>query len=99
MRLSIVILSIVLISVSSWAGTFRDDFEDGNWQGWKTGTGPELDTVEEDRFSIVDGVLRIDARLAIQDIPNYDIGIWLDRNWKDYSFSADMRIVEPDPGH
>ena len=98
MRLTITILSLVLLSVSSWAGTFKDDFEDGNWQGWEIGAGPELDTVEKERFSIVNGVLRIDARMDIMDVADYEIGINLVRNWKNYSFSADMRVVDPDPG-
>jgi hypothetical protein len=98
MRL-IIVLSVFLLSMSAWAGTFRDDFEDGNWKGWEIETGPKIKFDVEERFSIVDGVLRVDARVGIRDSAGYDMGIGLLRNWGDYSFSADMRIVQPDLGH
>jgi hypothetical protein len=94
----ICILSVFLLSVSAWAGTFKDDFEDGNWRGWKIEVGPNINSDVEERFSIVDGVLRVDARVAITDSFGYDMVIGLVRHWGDYSFSADMRIVQPDPG-
>ena len=65
MRLIFATLCMALISISSWAGTFRDDFEDGNWQGWKVFGASLLDEVEEDRFSVVDGVLRMDTRVIL----------------------------------
>ena len=100
MRLTIVTLSLVLLSVSSWAGTFKDDFEDGNWRGWEIGAGPNINFDAEERFSIVEGVLRVDARVPITDSVGYNVGIGLKRRlWGDYDFSADMRIVQPDPGH
>lgn len=99
MRLIIVVLSMVLISMSSWAGTFRDDFEDGNWEGWKPFGGRFLKAVEEERFSVVDGILRMNTIVDIADIAGYEMGLSLLRDWDDYSFSADVRIVEVDIGH
>ena len=97
MRLTVLLL-LFLLPVSAWAGTFTDDFEDGDWEGWKIETDPNINFDVEERFSIVEGVLRVDSRVDITDSHGYDIGISLVRNWGDYSFSADMRIVQSDPG-
>ena len=86
MRLIIVALSLVLMSAPSWAGTFMDDFEDGNWQGW------EANAV--DGVSVVDGVLRIDHI----NKPGYTLALLIGEDWTDYSFLADMRLVKTEPG-
>ena len=98
MRL-IIVLSVFLLSASAWAGTFRDDFEDGNWEGWKPFGGINLKVVEEDRFSVVEGVLRMDTIVGVMDAVGFEMGIGLRGDWNDYSFSADMRVVKVDSGH
>jgi len=98
MRL-IAILSLLMLSVSAWAGTFRDDFEDGNWDGWELFAGHRSNINAVERFSITEGVLHIDARVNSMDTTGYEMGLILMGDWRDYSFSADMRIVQPDPGH
>ena len=85
MRL-VIMLFMFLISVPAWAGTFRDDFNDGNWEGWKPFGGRWLKIVEAERFSVVGGVLRMDTIVNIQDIAGYEMGLSLIRDWKDYSF-------------
>jgi hypothetical protein len=75
MRLTVVLFVFLISVVSVWAGTFRDDFEDGNWKGWEIETGPKIKFDVEERFSIVDGVLRVDARVGIRDSAGYDMGI------------------------
>jgi hypothetical protein len=95
MRSVIVALSLILISTPAWAGTFMDNFEDGDWEGWEVIAGDTWNTDVQERFSIVEGVLRIDAMGKPEDW--YALSIM--ENWKDYSFSADMRIVECDPAN
>jgi hypothetical protein len=98
MRL-IAILSLLMLSVSAWAGTFKDDFEDGNWDGWEPFGGIFLNVVEEERFSVAEGVLQMDTTVGITDIAGYEMGVSLLRDWGNYSFSADVRIAKVDPGH
>ena len=100
MKLTIVALCLFLVSIPSWAGTFRDDFEDGNWQGWEPFRGRRYqNSIDVERFSVVDGVFRIDGIVGSTDFSGHEIGVCLLRHWEDYSFSADVRIVEVDPGH
>ena len=94
MRLIVVVMSLVLMSISSWAGTFRDDFEDGDWDGWTAVATLTWDTNVADRVSVVDGVLRLDH----YDTPGYTLALSIDEDWRDYSFSADMRLVKTEPG-
>jgi hypothetical protein len=98
MRL-ITILSLLMLSVSAWAGTFKDDFEDGNWDGWKGLSGGIVDVVEEERFSVIEGVLHMDTRVPVVDTLGYDMGLAMMRDWTDYSFSADARVIQVEPGH
>ena len=40
MRFILLVLFMSLLSISAWAGTFRDNFSDGNLDGWiKGGNG------------------------------------------------------------
>lgn len=91
---SITILSLLMLSVSAWAGTFKDDFEDGNWDGWEAIVWENFAANAEERISIVDGVLRMDGVNKPQ--PSVDLRIMKD--WKDYSFAADMKNVQIEPG-
>ena len=51
MRL-ITTLSLLMLSVSAWAGTFKDNFEDGNWGVW------EIESSK--RATVIDGVLQME---------------------------------------
>ena len=94
MRLITVALSVFLLSISAWAGTFTDDFEDGDWVGWTAIATLIWDTDVADRVSVVDGVVRLDH----VNKPGYSLSLFTGKDWKDYSFSADMRLVAVEAG-
>lgn len=82
------ILCALMFAIPSFAGTFRDDFEDGNWAGWEI--FPDI----RERFSIINGVMRLDNL----NKPEFGVNLHIMGNkWRDYSFSTDMRIVEVEP--
>ncbi len=35
MKIIVILLCVLLITLPALAGTFRDDFEDGDWVGWE----------------------------------------------------------------
>ena len=72
MRL-VTMLCFFLASVSTWAGTFVDDFNDGDWDGWTAVATLVWDTDVADIVSIDDGILR---SVQIQDFRG-DKQIWL----------------------
>ena len=78
----------------TFAGTFKDNFDDGNWAGWTAVATLTWDTNVADRVSVVDGILRLDH----VNKSGYHLILVIDEDWQDYSFSADMRLVEFEPG-
>jgi hypothetical protein len=79
------LLCISLLASSAGAGTFRDDFNDGNWAGW------EMIPNNKQRFSVVDGVIR----LLNFNTPEFETDLIINEtDWTDYTFSADMRIIQ-----
>ena len=94
MRLVTVVLFLFLLSVSVWAGTFKDDFEDEDWKGWEIVAPGSWNTDVADRFSFEDGVLRMDNARK----PEIPLFLYIMGNWRDYCFSADMRIIEVELG-
>lgn len=93
MRLAAV-LFLFLLPVSAWAGTITDDFEDGDWAGWDTMVTGIWNANVADRVSVVNGVVRLNHING----PGETIQLSMIKDWKDYSFSADMRIFEPETG-
>ncbi|MBM3239706.1 hypothetical protein FJZ31_25765 [Candidatus Poribacteria bacterium] len=93
MRL-IIVLSVFLLSMPAWAGTFKDDFEDGNWKGWEVIEGGTWDTNVAKQVSVVEGVLSLDQL----NKSGFCLYFCIQKDWKDYSFSADMQIIEIEPG-
>ena len=65
---------------------------DGDWDGWGVVAG--LETNAEEECSITEGVLRMDAVNKPEEL----LFLYIMEDWKDYSFSADMRIIEVEPG-
>jgi len=59
MRLTVILFAF-LLSVSAWSGTFRGDFEDGDWKGWEEIATVTWDTNVADRISVVESVLNLD---------------------------------------
>jgi hypothetical protein len=92
MRLTIVIF-MFLLSMSAWAGTYKDDFNDGNWDGWKLVKADPWSINVNEGCSIADGVLRLDAT----NKPEASLFLSIIEDWKDYSFSADMRLIKTEP--
>lgn len=72
----IAILYMLLIAISVWTGTFRDDFEDGNWQGWQIA---DLDGGVS-TWTVEDGIL-------VCNRPNIASSYLMigERNWRNYS--------------
>jgi len=93
MRL-IIVLSVFLLSMPAWAGTFKDDFEDGNWKGWEVVAKPLWDTNVADRVSVAEGVLSLDQL----NKSGFCLYLCIQKDWTDYSISADMQIIEIEPG-
>lgn len=89
MRLTIVIF-MFLLSMSAWAGTYKDDFNDGNWDGWNLVKADPWSLNVKEGCSITDGVLRLDAT----NKPEPCLFLSVIDDWKDYSFSADMRLIK-----
>ncbi len=85
MRLT-VLLAVFLLSASAWAGTLEYDFENGDWAGWEANG--------DDGISIVDGVIRLDHISK----PGGSLSLAIKEDWTDYNFSADMRLVDIEPG-
>ncbi len=94
MRLIIVALSLFILCTSAEAGTFRDDFEDGNWEGWTAVAAGAWNKNVNNRVSVVDGVLRLDHVNSL----GHHLGCHIQEDWREYSFSADMRLVKVGPG-
>ena len=62
------LLVAVLLAVSpvivAYSGTFRDDFSDGNLEGWHTGRGPAPPLPSPHRLKIENGYLVMDSFMA-----------------------------------
>ncbi len=83
MRTSIV-LSMLLVALPVWAGTFRDDFEDGDLDGWKQ-LWPEGAMI----WKVVDGELEC-SRLS-----QWSAGIVTgEASWTDYTIEADVKLLQ-----
>ena len=93
MRL-VTMLCFFLASVSTWAGTFIDDFNDGDWDGWTAVATLVWDTDVADIVSIDDGILKLDHI----NKPGFTLSLSIYEDWEDYSFSADMRLLGFEPG-
>ena len=86
MRLAFTTFLVSLFTMSSLAGTFRDDFEDGNLDGWLEifAKNPEASV-----WKAQDGVL-IGRRISGWGA---DLVIG-DTTWEDYTIECDMGITE-----
>ncbi|MBC8229323.1 DUF1080 domain-containing protein [bacterium] len=78
MRLAITILLISLIVTSTWAGTFRDDFNDGDFKGWMTPLGGE--------WSVEDGVV------VCKNSDNAVVLSIGEPEWENYTVTFDSKV-------
>ncbi|MBM3241967.1 hypothetical protein FJZ31_37325 [Candidatus Poribacteria bacterium] len=85
---TIVVLCALLISLPALAGTFRDNFDDGNFEGWMEtfGGNPNI----EPDWKVQNGALigRRDSGWCV----HLTIGD-ADR-WRDYTIECDVRVTE-----
>jgi len=83
MRLTVIVLFIHLIATLVWAGTLKDDFSDGNYNGWTPITFVE----GEGQWVITDGELIVTRP--------FSRGCALligESSWKDYSVEFDATL-------
>lgn len=81
--LSIVIASLMVISVSSSAGVWEENFDDGNADGWNVITG---------EWSVENGVYQ-----RTDMVPEYGKSMNEGGDWADYVLDVDVTIVEGGP--
>jgi hypothetical protein len=86
MKYILVILSICLLVVSAQAGTFKDDFEDGNLDGWRQGS-PFSQTPT--LWKIVDGELECTYQNSISTLL-----LTGEESWKDYTIEYDVKLLK-----
>jgi len=93
MRLTVIVLFMSLLATSAWAGTFRDDFSDGNLEGWMLTFGTLPIVPLESMAKVRNGVLtfrRTSGWGVHLTIGNAD-------TWSDYTIECDMKITERIP--
>jgi len=83
MRTAMILLTL-LVTLPVWAGTFRDDFEDGNLDGWQQ-LWPQGAMI----WKVVDGELEC-SRLS-----QWSAGIAVgEASWTDYTIEADVKLLQ-----
>jgi hypothetical protein len=82
-----ILAALLLISATAWAGTFSDNFDDGNYNGWdQHNFTPGLQCGE---WSVKEGVLNYKGS-AERTICHLILG---DDNWTDYTIDCDARMI------
>lgn len=83
-----ILVSIFLISLSVFAETIKDDFNDGDFEGWTSyNCTPGIDCGQ---WSVNDGVLHYKAPIA-RSVCYLTMG---DDNWTDYTISCEARMLD-----
>jgi len=83
-----VLFVCLILSSSAIAGTWRDDFEDGDFQGWKQ-EHPWAQDPDPNIWKIVDGELN-----CKRGDWNSTILITGEPEWKDYTIEYDVKLLE-----
>lgn len=91
MRCVLVILSLCLLITSAQAGTFRDDFDDGNFDGWEILNFP---CTGQSKWEVKDGVLWCEVRSICSAAL-----VFGDNEWRNYSIECDARMLERFPNN
>jgi hypothetical protein len=84
MRTALIVFILFLAALPVWAGTFRDDFEDGNIDGWQQ-FWPKGEVI----WKVVDGELEC----ARQEQWSTEI-LTGEFTWTDYTVEADVKLLE-----
>lgn len=77
-------LCILLIALPAWAGTWRDDFEDGNLNGWVP--------VGDAKWEVVDGRCKVSIAAGDDLFALLMIG---ELGWSDYSVEMEFQPNQP----
>jgi len=86
MKWTVIILFTFLLATSAWAGILRDDFSDGNYDGWTVWNYFGGDSV----WKVESGRLRAERQ------KEYAASVILDNSigWKDYEVGFDVMIEQ-----
>ncbi|MCZ6677499.1 MAG: DUF1080 domain-containing protein, partial [Candidatus Poribacteria bacterium] len=79
-------LMLFLTTASVWAGTFRDDFEDGDLDGWRQDFPPAEKPI---LWKVVDGELE-----CTRQDSDSTVLITGDVTWTDYTIEFDVKLLE-----
>lgn len=77
------------LAVFAWAGTLRDNFDDGNFDGWRQRQAAGFD--QTGQWSVVDGELVVSSQNVCAFLNSLEIG---DDSWGDYEFQADVKVEQ-----
>ena len=85
MRYILVILSLCLLVISAQAGTYKNDFTDGNLDGWKI----EDYGVPKVEWKVDNGIL------ACNRPHDWNTELYFgEKEWKNYSIECDVKMLE-----
>jgi len=91
-----VFLSILLVSISAWAGTWRDDFNDGDLDGWKMYKG-----IWEGKLIPDEGNWRVEDGVVIggEEVPDtwHALNVSEGWSWSDYTAEVSVKFPKPLP--
>jgi len=89
-----VFLPILLVSISAWAGTWRDDFNDGDLNGWKMCKG-----IWEGKLMPDEGNWRVEDGVVIggEEAPLtwHALNVSEGWAWSDYTAEVSVRLPKP----
>jgi hypothetical protein len=87
-------LSILLVSISAWAGTWRDDFNDGDLNGWRMTKG-----IWEGKLMPNKGNWHVENGVVIGGEEAADtwhaLSVSEGGSWSDYTAEVSVRISKP----
>ena len=91
-----VFLPILLVSISAWAGTWRDDFNDGDLDGWKMYKG-----IWEGKLIPDEGNWRVEDGVVIggEEVPDtwHALNVSEGWSWSDYTAEVSVKFPKPLP--
>ncbi len=102
-RLMTALLLAVSLVFAAYSGTFRDDFSDGDLDGWHIFGAPE--PFVPNLVRLEDGYLVMDTRVGKNDNPAILITLFLElgrdnaENWNFYTLKCRVRIAEVSQGY
>ena len=90
-KLTMIGMTLFLLVTSVWAGTLRDNFDDGNADGWRTFKGRANNALidQSAQWVVENGELVSTSKNVCTWSSIFGIG---DNTWKDYEFEFQFRI-------